>query len=333
MPSPQLGPPTGSVQNDRPAIKAYRDLPLLAAHENARCSWGEFGKADNLGTLNLLDARAVQTACASVVSGKVFSLNWALELPSPPLFSRQPVRRTATFANGFADDKLDNFYLQGSTQWDALTHAANPEHGFYNNPSRGPDGLASSPDHGMHVWARRGIAGRFVIADVARWREARGRPIDPTGSESVPLSDIIAALNAQGSALARGDVLLLRFGWIGWYEQAGQGARDTLAEHQQPRTPGLASGAETAEWLWDSGVAAVAADNPAVEATPTTALPYDSLHYATLPLLGIPLGELFVLDALAEDCATDRRYTGLITSAPLNVNGGVGSPANVLCIK
>jgi hypothetical protein len=40
------------------------------------------------------------------------------------------------------------------------------------------------------------------------------------------------------------------------------------------------------------------------------------LHYRALPLLGLPLGELFVLAPLAEDCARDRA---------LRINGGVGA--------
>jgi len=39
------------------------------------------------------------------------------------------------------------------------------------------------------------------------------------------------------------------------------------------------------------------------------------------------------LNALAADCANDGRYTGLLTAAPLNVRGGVGSTANALALK
>lgn len=39
------------------------------------------------------------------------------------------------------------------------------------------------------------------------------------------------------------------------------------------------------------------------------------------------------LSALAADCADDGRYTGLLTAAPLNVHGGVGSTANALALK
>jgi hypothetical protein len=45
------------------------------------------------------------------------------------------------------------------------------------------------------------------------------------------------------------------------------------------------------------------------------------------------LGELWWLDDLADDCAQDGIYECLLTSAPLNAKGGIGSPPNALAIK
>ena len=59
----------------------------------------------------------------------------------------------------------------------------------------------------------------------------------------------------------------------------------------------------------------------------------DRLAGMLLPMLGIPLGELFDLSALATDCATDGRYTCLFVSAPLNIPHGVATPPNALAIK
>ena len=47
----------------------------------------------------------------------------------------------------------------------------------------------------------------------------------------------------------------------------------------------------------------------------------------------MPIGELWWLDDLALDCAADGRYEFFVTSAPLNVPGGVGSPPNALALK
>jgi hypothetical protein len=100
--------------------------------------------------------------------------------------------------------------------------------------------------------------------------------------------------------------------------------------------------------LWDLHIAAVAADNPALEVWPPPLFwggrPADSeperpedlidrfLHFGLLPLLGMPIGELFDLDALAAECEREGRYDCLFTSAPLNVHAGVASPPNALAI-
>lgn len=47
----------------------------------------------------------------------------------------------------------------------------------------------------------------------------------------------------------------------------------------------------------------------------------------------MPLGELWRLGPLAADCAEDGVFEALLTSAPLNVAGGAGSPANALALK
>ncbi|MDO8945058.1 MAG: hypothetical protein Q7U75_17890, partial [Desulfobacterales bacterium] len=96
--------------------------------------------------------------------------------------------------------------------------------------------------------------------------------------------------------------------------------------------PGLEGSEEMAEYLWDSGVAAIASDNPAVEVMPGNPV-VGLLHRRLIPLLGFPLGEFFTFGPLAQDCERDGKYTGLFVSAPLNLPGGVGSPANALFIK
>jgi hypothetical protein len=50
-------------------------------------------------------------------------------------------------------------------------------------------------------------------------------------------------------------------------------------------------------------------------------------------LLGLPLGEQFVLDDLAADCDQDRQYDFMLVSCPLNVEGGIASPPNAVAIK
>jgi hypothetical protein len=99
-----------------------------------------------------------------------------------------------------------------------------------------------------------------------------------------------------------------------------------------PYTPGL-HGGEVTEFLWDNQIAAVAADNSALEATRAGDSAPLALHVGLIARLGMPLGELWLLDAPAADCAADGVYNTMIVSAPLNVRGGAGSPANALALK
>jgi hypothetical protein len=56
------------------------------------------------------------------------------------------------------------------------------------------------------------------------------------------------------------------------------------------------------------------------------------LHQYFLGLFGLNIGELWDLKALSAQCKKLGRYTFLLTSIPLNVPGGLGSPPNALAI-
>jgi hypothetical protein len=56
------------------------------------------------------------------------------------------------------------------------------------------------------------------------------------------------------------------------------------------------------------------------------------LHASMLPLWGMPIGELWDLEGLSEKCKELGTWTFLVTSAPVNVPGGVGSPPNALAL-
>jgi hypothetical protein len=75
------------------------------------------------------------------------------------------------------DDRLDSFFPQGSSQWDALAHFAHPTKGFYNGFT-----MADVLDRGkvgIHNPAVKGIVGRGLLADVARYLERPGNAAGP----------------------------------------------------------------------------------------------------------------------------------------------------------
>jgi len=51
-----------------------------------------------------------------------------------------------------------------------------------------------------------------------------------------------------------------------------------------------------------------------------------------LPMWGMPIGELWDLERLAEKCVKEGRYTFFLTSSPDYVHGSVGSRPNALAI-
>lgn len=47
---------------------------------------------------------------------------------------------------------------------------------------------------------------------------------------------------------------------------------------------------------------------------------------------GTPIGELWDLETLSKLCERENRWTFFLTSAPLNIQGGVGSPPGVIAV-
>ncbi len=311
-------------------VPKYRELPP-SQMPGAPHAWNVFGSDDRMGRLNLLTPDALLTATKEVQRGDTFNVTLPLSLPSPryPKARGDYVHHIVEHRPGVQDDYLDNFYLQGSTQWDALRHIGTDGDVYYGG-AIAADPRSSASDLGIQSWAERGIIGRGVLVDVERHERSLGRPFDRTAATVVTVGMLEATLAAQGTVLARGDIFMLRTGFMEAYLADSPEERD---RYMTARTaPGLESSSEMAEFLWDHGVAAIAADNPAVEVFPRQ-VPDESLHIRLIPLLGFALGEFFDFTTLAEDSARDGRYTSFFAAVPLNVPGGVGSPGNAVAIK
>ena len=319
----------------------YHQLPVDPS-KPPYSTWGLFGEKDQIGTVNLLTPERVAHSATLVRKGAVFPLSWEMEKPYPPILGRKPMSHTiidltpgTDDSQWGTDDYFDEYWTQSSTQWDALSHMPHPEFGYYNGVQRAEITGREDSRNGIENWGRRGIAGRFVLADVARLYAAQGRPIDASKRVEIPIGDVQAALDAQGARLAGGDILLVRMSWIHWYDHASEETRVAISKLGGPelQAPGLSASESTLEWLWNNQVAAVACDVPALEAMPYTPTIEGFLHFRIIPLLGMAVGEMFALDKLAEDCAADGVWEGLFTSAPLNKMGGSGSPGNALALK
>ena len=317
-------------------LPKFSDLPRVGQTEE-RNAWHVFGQDDQLGTVNLLAAEQVKRAALLVRTGKIINLNLPLNYPITlyDMPARSGYRHHIEVSRAGRDDYLDNFAMQGSTQWDSLRHIRFREFGYYGG--RQDQELDQKHQLGIEHWARHGIIGRGILLDAERYLKERGNLPSMTDKLAIggPLLEEIA--RAERIDFRAGDILLLRTGWMAWYKaldaDSSEKLRGTL--HPDPgglRCPGLDAEQATAAWLWDHRIAAIAADNPAVEALPVEPRP-GFQHRRLIALQGMPLGELWDLDELTLDCAADEVYEFMLVSAPLYLPGGVGSPANAYAIK
>ena len=303
-------------------------------------AWGVWGAEDQLGTLNHISTEAVRAAAGLVRRGVRFNLDLPLHVPYGVTMPKSHRFRTApkhtineitgTGSLPARDDLLDSFYLQSSSQWDGLTHIGDPRHGFYNgvqaNQITGQEGTRN----GMEQVAELGMAGRCVLADLSRHFAKIGREWHPNQQMVVTPAEVEACLAAQGVALRAGDILLVRYGWLEAFFAGGDEAgRDAVLRPWS--FSGLSGGEDTWEFIWDNRIAAVASDSVTTEVWPLVE-GRPSLHLA-IARLGITIGELFDLEALASDSAASGEYTAFFTSSPLNLRGGVGSPPNAMAIR
>ncbi len=297
-------------------------------------NWGRWGAQDERGTLNLITPEVVRRAAASVRRGDVFSLGLSLGADGPQSgtvigrFNPQHYMTAIGTLIGedprgfcYSDDVL-TLPLQCSTQWDSLAHVHYDGKLYNGYPVSDHLGVGGATRNGIDKLAEGGILSRGVLVDLARHRGvdrlAPGTAIRP--------SELDDALAAQGSSLLPGDILVLRTGHLSVFTKDGD--RETYLW----QGPGL--GIDAAEWIHAHDLAAVCSDTTAVEVMPCEdpSLLYP-LHLLAIRDMGMTFGEMFQLDALAEDCAADGCWEFLLTAPPLKVSGGIGSPVNPLAVK
>jgi len=218
----------------------------------------------------------------------------------------------------FNDDYI-TMPLQAASQWDALSHVYY-DGTLYNGVPADTVTSFGASRHGIDKVDVKGITSRGVLLDVARHRGVTTIAPDLPSIEPGELDDVA---RAQGVRIGRGDIVLVRTGW--W---------TAFAADRGVLTQGWAGLSwRCAEWLHDLEVAAVAADNIAVEGGVQDLDIIFPLHMLCLRDMGMMFGEIWDLDALAADCAADGVYEFQLVAPPLRVTGGVGSPVNPIALK
>lgn len=313
-----------------PNIDTVREL---AARYN---NWGKWGPDDELGTLNFVTPEKIRAAARLVRKGKVFSLALPMDQDGPQTgsFGRYNPMHHMIWDGGDivagAQDHLDEvrytddaayIILQSSTQWDALAHIFH-DGKMYNG--HGPE-LVTSRGAAKNSIAKTkdAMVGRGVLLDVPRWK---GKPwLEP--SESISDADLAATAQAQGVEVGEGDFVLVRTGQIAQRRDIGN-----WGDYSGGPAPGL--GVSAADFFCPRNVAAVVTDTWGTEVLPNeTPDVFQPLHIIMLVNAGIHLGEIWDLEALAEDCADDGVYEFQLVAPPLTITGSVGSPVNPQAIK
>jgi kynurenine formamidase len=181
-----------------------------------------------------------------------------------------------------------------------------------------------------------GIVGRGVLVDFFTWATSKGETINPNSHRPITLSEVLEVLEFQKTKILPGDILIFRTGWLAWYTATDKEERHTeLCIRNDPGKHsfiGLAPERDFVAWLWNNQIAAVAGDQVAFECTPPPEGGFGWLHEHLLSALGCPIGELWNTEELAKTCKESGRYSFLLVSAPLHVNGGVASTSNALAI-
>ena len=309
-------------RDDGPRQPAYDDLPLLG-DTGLPHAWDHLDHG--LGSIARLGRAQRRTGAALAVVGDSISLNLTLGFIDPPLYGRAAYRhRYVTVGRNTYEDVIDDFNPQSSSQWDGLLHVRAREHGFFGGLSSFEEACQGP---GVSSWSAAGISGRGVLLDVASWAAAVGVPIDPFSGHEITADDLRACAEHQGVALAPGDILCVRTGWVAAYRQLTAQQRTDAGS----LSAGLRGDANSARFVWDNELAAICADNPALECTPGDPA-VGSLHRRLIPLLGTAVAELLDLDRLAQRCSELARWEFLFVAVPMPLPGGVSSPANALAM-
>ncbi len=326
-----------------PAAAQGDPQPALYPHEEMN-HWGRWGKEDERGAANFITPAAIVRAAGLIRTGRTFSLAIPLDQTGPVYPPRLPPHHTMTitgadFASApslspfgdsfirFADDYI-YMALQGSSQWDGLSHAWYGDklyNGFPQEAIRSAPSAGGATRLGIEN-VKDGLVGRGILIDVLRFKGGKLPP-----GYGITRADLEEALKAPGTEVRSGDIVLVRTGRVPlWYTLKNAAEREEFLAG--PKT-GLTS--DVVPWIREHEIAAVAADSMAMEQIPNQ---FDEelfvpLHGNLLRDLGVYIGEIWWLEELAADCAKDERYEFFLAAQPLNITGAVGTPVNPIAIK
>lgn len=312
----------------------------LAQYPHSEVSnWGKWGPEDQKGAANYITPDVIIEAAQLIKKGKTFSLAIPIDKNGPVWPGRLKPHHTMDIAGAdyttgintepflgkmkYADDYL-YMALQGSTQWDALSHGWYDDQLYngYSEKSIVSGAFGGATKLGIEN-VKESLIGRGVLIDVLAYKGG-----NLSSGYGITREDIEGALKQQGTEVKKGDIVILRTGVVPmWYNDPS--SRDN---YFNPQT-GIVK--DVVGWIKENEISAIAADNIGIERTPNEIDPktVSPLHGNILRDLGVYIGEIWWLEELAEDCAEDGVYEFFLAGQPLNIPGAVGSPINPIAIK
>lgn len=189
---------------------------------------------------------------------------------------------------------------------------------MWNGRSASLVSSGGAADNGIEHYAGRMVF-RGVLLDVARHVGVESLPI----AFAVESDLLLATAAAQGVEIRRGDALLVRTGHL-------EARRGRWQDYVAGPAPGLSL--HSVPWLHATEVAAVVADTWGVEVRPSQFGVFQPFHIVALVHMGLALGEIFDLEALATACARVGRYEFLFVAPSLPITGASGSPAGAIAV-
>lgn len=316
------------------------DAALLDEYIERFSNWGRWGDDDQAGAANFITSAKVAAAARGVRHGQVVPLGMTLGDGGPQTGAHgrfncmcyavasgtdHELGRQAwggkplPLEMGFADDTVV-LHLQSSTHWDSLCHIFHRGR-MYNGYPASESTTSGSLRNGLqHLTGR--LVSRGVLLDIPA---SKGLDWLEDGYAITP-DDLDAAAEHARVEIEDGDIILLRTGQLarcrvqGWGTYAGGDA------------PGLSL--LTVPWLYEHRVGAVASDTWGVEVRPNEIEgAFQPFHLPALVYMGLPLGEMFDLDALSLACAEDGLYEMLVSASPLAFVGTAGGPPGPVAIR
>lgn len=281
-------------------------------------NWGRWGKDDQLGALNLITPEKRRQAARLVTEGISVSLARTAE-------TQRAADNSSPFEHTMLAFGKDSKGMHSGDRFSvayhgyAHTHIDSLCHFFYNDRmyngfSRDEVTREGAKKLGIQN-LKQGILTRGILMDIPR---LRGKAYLEPGEAIFP-EDLDAWEEKAGIKVSSGDVVLIRTGrWLRRDEAGPWSARDGM--------PGLH--ASCAKWLKDRDVAVLgsdAASDVMPSQVPGVSQP---IHLLTLHALGVHILDNCDLEALSKTSARLNRWDFLLTTSPIPVQGGTGSPLN-----